>query len=196
MNVQVAQAAASDVPEVVETLAQAFDAVPIFRWFIPDAARREQILPVFFEAMVEAYLPWGQIHRSADGLAAAVWAPPGAQMTADVAAVLGERTAAAMGEYEARMTELRPLLAPWRYAGPHHYLHFLAVRPQAQGKGYGSALLRGVLERSDAQGIPAGLNATSEDNRRLYERHKFVVRQEVTLRDSPPLWCMLREPQR
>ena len=76
---------------------------------------------------------------------------------------------------------------------PHWFLHFLAVRPSVQGQGHGSALLRPMLERCDAEGIPAYLDATSEDNRRLYERHKFVVVSEVTLRDSPPLWCMLRK---
>jgi pimeloyl-ACP methyl ester carboxylesterase len=47
----------------------------------------------------------------------------------------------------------------------------------------------------DAEGVPAYLDATSPDNRRLYERHQFVVRQTLTLRDSPPLWSMLRVAQ-
>jgi hypothetical protein len=53
-----------------------------------------------------------------------------------------------------------------------------------------------MLERCDADGIPAYLDATSEDNKRLYERNNFVVRKVLTLRDSPPLWSMLREPRR
>jgi ribosomal protein S18 acetylase RimI-like enzyme len=183
----------ADVPEVVETLAQAFDAVPIFRWFLPDASRRADILPAFFAAMVESHLSWSQIFRWVDGSAAAVWVPPGAQMPSAQAAELEERLPAVVGEYGARMRELRPLLEPWRPTVPHWYLHFLAVRPAAQGRGRGSALLRTVLDRCDADGIPAYLDATSEDNKRLYERHNFVVRQRVTLRDSPPLWCMLRE---
>jgi ribosomal protein S18 acetylase RimI-like enzyme len=195
MSPTVEQIGEADVPEVVETLAQAFHAVPIIRWAIPDDAVRAEILPDFFAAMVEAYLPWGQIFRSTDGSAAAVWAPPGAQMTAERSAVLQERGAAAMGEYGATFAGLQPLLEPWHPAEPHHYLHFLAVRPEVQGRGYGSTLLRAVLDGADAEGVPAYLDATSEDNKRLYERHNFVVRQEVTLRDSPPLWCMLREAQ-
>ncbi|MBA3742721.1 N-acetyltransferase [Sporichthya sp.] len=186
-------ASAIDLPEVVATLAEAFHAVPIFRWFIPDETRRAAILPAFFAAMCEAYLPWGEIHRSADGLAAAVWAPPGEHMPEAQAAVLGPKLAAALGEYGATSAEIRPLLAQWHPRYPHYFLHFLAVRPAAQGRGYGSALLRTVLDRCDAEGIPAHLDATSEENKRLYERHKFVVTARVTLRDSPPLWCMLRD---
>lgn len=180
---------------VVETLSSAFHEVPIFRWFIPDGARRAEILRAFFSATCEAYLPWGEIHRSGDGLAAAVWEPPGARMPEAQAATLQARLREVLGEYGPTMNEVGPLLARRRPREPHHFLHFLAVRPEVQGRGYGTALLRPVLERCDAAGIPAYLDATSEDNRRLYERHNFVVVQEVTLRDSPPLWCMLRAPQ-
>jgi ribosomal protein S18 acetylase RimI-like enzyme len=181
--------------EVVETLSSAFFDVPIFRWFIPDETRRAAILPAFFTAMCEAYLPWGEIHRSADGLAAAVWAPPGQHMPEAQSAVVGERLAALFGDDIARLGEIRALLAPGHPTRPHWFLHFLAVRPEAQGRGYGSALLRPMLERADAEGIPAYLDATSEENKRLYLRHNFVVQRTVTLRDSPPLWCMLREAQ-
>jgi GNAT superfamily N-acetyltransferase len=180
---------------VVETLSQAFHEVPIFGWFIPDDERRAEILRSFFAATCEAQLPWGEIHRSADGLAAAVWEPPGSRMPEAQAATLRARLPELLGEYGPTMNEVGPLLARWRPTEPHYFLHFLAVRPEAQGRGYGSALLRPVLERCDAEGIPAYLDATSEDNRRLYERHNFVVLSEVTLRDSPPLWCMLREAQ-
>lgn len=183
----------NDLPAVVETLSQAFFDVPIFRWFVPDDARRAAILPAFFSAMCEAYLPWGEIHRSADGLAAALWEPPGARMPEPQAAMLSARLPDVLREYGPTMNEVGPLLAPWHPREPHYFLHFLAVRPEVQGRGYGTALLRPVLERCDAEGIPAYLDATSEANRRLYERHKFVVVQEVTLRDSPPLWCMVRE---
>lgn len=191
LNVQVASA--TDLPAVVATLSEAFHAVPIFRWFIPDDGRRAEILPAFFSAMCEAYLPWGEIHRSSDGRAAALWEPPGARMPEAQAAVLAERLPEVLGEYGSTMNEVGPLLAPWHPSEPHYFLHFLAVRPEAQGRGYGSALLRPVLDRCDAEGIPAYLDATSEENKRLYERHEFVVQHKVTLRDSPPLWCMLRE---
>lgn len=193
---EVVLATEGDLPEVVETLASAFHAVPIFRWFIPDDDVRAEILPGFFAAMCEAYRPWGVIHRSADGLAAAVWAPPGQHMPAEQAAALGARLPAVLGSHIGKLGELRPQLAECHPTVPHWFLHFLAVRPAAQGQGYGSALLTPMLARADAEQIPAYLDATSPENKRLYERNNFVVQREVTLRDSPPLWSMLRDPVR
>ena len=43
--------------------------------------------------------------------------------------------------------------------------------------------------------MPAYLEATSEDNRRLYERHGFVIVDELAVAGSPPLWAMWRQPR-
>lgn len=194
MSAQIAGAAASDVPEVVETICQAFAADPIFRWWMPDAGRRAEIMPAFFGALCEAYLPWGEIYRSIDGLAAAVWAPPGGELGAGGSAALDAAIAGAVGAYGETMREMGAARAAGHPKEPHFYLHLLASRPPAQRRGYGSALLRTVLDRCDAEGFPAYLEATSAENKRLYERHGFVLLQAVTVRDSPPLWLMWREP--
>ena len=76
----------------------------------------------------------------------------------------------------------------------HHYLWFLGVRPAWQGRGYGSALLRAVLDDADRTGTPAYLEATSPDNCRLYQRHGFRVTGELTVAGGPSLWAMWREP--
>lgn len=190
----VRRAAAQDVAEVVETICQAFAADPIFRWWMPDARRRAEILPVFFGALCTAYLPWGEIHRSADGLAAAVWAPPGAALGEERSAALAAALEAAVGEYGGTMREMGAARAAGHPTQPHFYLHLLAARPPAQGRGYGSALLRAVLQRCDEEGMPAYLEATSAPSRRLYQRHGFRDLEAVSVRDSPPLWLMWREP--
>ncbi|MGW2570864.1 N-acetyltransferase family protein [Streptomyces sp. NPDC001537] len=56
--------------------------------------------------------------------------------------------------------------------------HFYLV-PHCQGRGLGSAVLRTVLQRADAQGLTVGLNVLQGSAaRRLYERHGFVVEAE------------------
>lgn len=47
----------------------------------------------------------------------------------------------------------------------------------------------------DALGDAAYLEATSPDNRRLYERHGFEVTGEIVVPDGPTLWAMWRDPQ-
>lgn len=76
---------------------------------------------------------------------------------------------------------------------PHWYLPLIGVQPSKQGNGYGSALLRASLARSDADGAPAYLEATSERNVPLYERHGFVRLGTIRAGSSPPLVPMLRE---
>jgi hypothetical protein len=57
--------------------------------------------------------------------------------------------------------------------------------------------MRPILERCDREGLPAYLEASSPRNRALYERHGFVVVEEMRLaKDSPPLWRMWRKPRR
>jgi ribosomal protein S18 acetylase RimI-like enzyme len=185
-----------EVAEVTLTLAAAFHDDPVFTWCVPDPARRSDVLPAFFRLATGAVLPSGEASIVADGRAAALWVPPGRpavaeadadEFTAAVAELVGadgERTFALM----AMLDEIHP-------TEPHRFLWFIGAHPVAQGQGRGSALLRDMLARSDAQATPAYLDATSERNRRLYERHGFEVVGRHTVAGSPPVWAMRRSPR-
>ncbi len=81
-------------------------------------------------------------------------------------------------------------------AARHYYLFAIGVRPEAQGRGIGSALLRHVLPECDRARVPAYLENTNARNIPLYLRHGFEVTQELTLPfGGPKLWLMLRQPQ-
>jgi ribosomal protein S18 acetylase RimI-like enzyme len=77
---------------------------------------------------------------------------------------------------------------------PHHYLAFLAVHPDAQNRGIGSALLDRHHARLDRAGLPAYLEANDPRNRDLYLRHGYRVRSVIDLPDGPPLRSMWRTP--
>ncbi|MET7938399.1 GNAT family N-acetyltransferase [Streptomyces sp. NPDC005322] len=56
------------------------------------------------------------------------------------------------------------------------WLEHFYLAPHHQGRGLGSAVLRTVLERTDAQNMTVRLNVLQGSAaRRLYERHGFVV---------------------
>jgi GNAT superfamily N-acetyltransferase len=56
------------------------------------------------------------------------------------------------------------------------WLEHFYLAPHHQGRGLGSAVLRAVLARIDAQGVSVRLNVLQGSAaRRLYERHGFVV---------------------
>ncbi|GFR51444.1 hypothetical protein Agub_g13737 [Astrephomene gubernaculifera] len=57
--------------------------------------------------------------------------------------------------------------------GSFGYIAFLATRPEWRGRGLGSRLLRHLTDKADAAGRWCYLEATNEDNARLYQRHGF-----------------------
>lgn len=195
MGTEVTRISEGDIPEVVETLAQGFFDDPIFRWWLPAEGRRKEILPEFFGLVVETYLPGGEIYRTGDGVAAAVWAPPGIESSEEETAQFMSAVGEVTGEYAETAFEIFEALEAKHPTDSHSYLFLLAARPGFQGRGLGSALLREVLDGCDRTGVPAYLEATCADNRRLYERHGFVTTGEITVRDSPPLYPMWREPR-
>lgn len=78
---------------------------------------------------------------------------------------------------------------------PHWYLAVLGTHPDHQGHGVGSSLITAVTDRCDEEGLAAYLESSKERNVPFYERHGFVVTERVSVRDSPPLWLMRREPR-
>jgi GNAT superfamily N-acetyltransferase len=188
-------ASEQDVPTIAAILADAFQADPVFAWCVPDSDLRQAALPAFFDLFARAVARTGEMHLADGG--AALWVSPGrgavpAEEEESFGAAIGE----IMGEDAERTFALMAVIEEQHPTTPHYYLPFIGVRAAAQGKGVGSALLRTVLDRCDNEGVPAYLEATSEDNRRLYERHGFVVQRELAVDDSPPLYAMWREPIR
>ena len=56
-------------------------------------------------------------------------------------------------------------------------------------------LLRQRLDAFDERGEAAYLETQKPDNVPYYERHGFVVREAVSVADSPPVWLMWRDPR-
>ncbi|MER5600272.1 GNAT family N-acetyltransferase [Streptomyces sp. NPDC002265] len=78
-----------------------------------------------------------------------------------------------------------------RPRGDGLWLEHFYLAPRHQGRGLGSAVLRTLLERTDAQGMTVGLNVLQgSPARRLYERHGFVVESQ-----DPVDVFMVRPPQ-
>jgi ribosomal protein S18 acetylase RimI-like enzyme len=189
------RASAADVPTVSDTLAGAFQHDPVLSWIIPDPVQRHARLPAVFEAFTEVYLAHHETHLVGEGAGAALWAPPGvAPMDEHQAQSFGEQQVALLGEDAERAFVLGELFEQQHPAQPCWYLQFMGVAPEQQGRGLGSHLLTTVLQRGDADGAPCYLEATSPDNRRLYERHGFETVGEILLPQGPAVWPMWRAP--
>ncbi|MEC7960977.1 MAG: GNAT family N-acetyltransferase [Pseudomonadota bacterium] len=73
------------------------------------------------------------------------------------------------------------------------YLAFIAVDPSKQGSGIGSFILKEALKMIDEKKERAYLEASSERNMSLYERHGFECIGKIQINDSPPAFQMIRE---
>ena len=191
----------ADIDAVADDLNEAFRTDPQFCWFLRDDTRREAARLRFMKMLLkEIALPTGEVTRPAGGGAVAIWIPSHAlgpnsllQELRVFPTILGATGFGRIGRLAAMrkvMDELHPM------ARPHAYLWFLGVRPEAQGLGVGSRMLKAGLAKVDAAGLPAYLESSNEANVPLYRRYGFEVMTEFRARpDAPPAWAMWREPQ-
>jgi hypothetical protein len=76
---KVRKAAPDDLPQLSTALTRAFFNDPLFAWALPNADRRQRLLPEFFTLFTSAFLRHHQTYTTeGDVVAAALWAPPGA----------------------------------------------------------------------------------------------------------------------
>ena len=187
--------------EVAALLGRAFDDDPLAIYIFPESRVRANGLRRFFDIQLRAmFLGAGESHgasseRSGELRAAALWLPPG-RPAAGLGAVLhlvpllrytGRRTG--------RTLRLLGAVDSKHPKTPHYYLGVLGTDPSFQGKGLGSAVMEPVLERCDAEGMPAYLESSKERNVPFYRRHGFEVVEELEVSGAPPLWLMWREPR-
>ncbi|NHA69479.1 GNAT family N-acetyltransferase [Phycicoccus flavus] len=184
------------VPVVAATLAAAFDNDPIFTWVAPDPALRRAGLPGWFAVAAAGLERHGRSWQSAACSAAALWVPPSTEPLSEAEGVLlGEATAPLGAGAMERSGVISAAMEAVHPQEPHHYLWLLGVSPDQQGAGLGTGLLAQYLTQLDSAGEAAYLEATSPQNRRLYERHGFEVTGVIQAENSPPLWAMWREPR-
>lgn len=189
----------ADVQPVARALARAFYDDPHFSWIVRDDTRRMAALERGFAKFIERI--WlrqdeGYTHERLIG--AALWMPPDTWHTGLLPQLL--LLPAIVRILRTDTTRLLKVLTFIEKKHPrkprHWYLPIIGVVPSWQGRGYGSALQRPVLERCDADRVPAYLEASSLRSRALYERNGFKTIEECSYaKDGPPLWRMWREPQ-
>ncbi|MCK2213846.1 GNAT family N-acetyltransferase [Actinomadura sp. ATCC 31491] len=188
MRPDVRAASAADAPEVAELIATAFAGLKHVTYLVPDRRERHRVLAASFLILVEHALEHGEIHLAEEGRAVAVWIPH----TAPPPALAGydRRLAEAAGEWLERFRTLDALFARNRPAEPHHYLAVMAVHPDRQNQGLGSALLR--HQHGRLGGGAAYLEASSAGSRDLYARHGYRAREPFALPDGTLFWPMWR----
>jgi ribosomal protein S18 acetylase RimI-like enzyme len=188
--------------ELSDALATAFHNAPVFGWLLPNPSTRTAALRRFFAIETRhIVLPRRRSTgatptATGQALGAALVLPPERWRTP--LRVQAAHAPSYLRVFRQRLPRALGVLAtlerhhPHR---PHYYLPYIGVRPDAQGRGLGTALLTPVLERCDREDLPAYLEASSPDNARLYRRLGFTTQEVLRPLGSPPIELMIRNPR-
>ncbi len=192
-----------DRNEVVAVTARAFWNDPLFDYFTRDLLHEYELLPRLFRAYLKDVAgPEAAVwvaERAGRPRGVAGWISPGGyprSATQELGRTLRTLRVIARAELRTRAIRLLREVEARHPRDPHWYLSILATDPTAQGRGVGSALLGPVLERCDGESLLAYTETQKRDNVSWYGRFGFVVADTVELADTPPVWCLLREPAR
>ena len=175
-----------------------FFQLPQCAYLVPSLDDRLQVHADYFGLLTEHAHNYGRVDviddPAGDGFAAAaVWFdytreapdPPNYE----------ERLVAMAGQYLDRFQALDELFAKHHPHDAHWHLAFLAVHPDHQDQGLGSKLMKRTHDELDAAGVPQYLEATNENNVRLYRRTGYADMEtfEMPLPDGTPFFRMWRQ---
>lgn len=197
-------------PEVGPTLTDAFADDPFMAWIFGGVDDRRAALRVWWDWLVAHGPDGGEVWRTDDAGAAAIWYPPRharpegeppaePEPTEDrgdapvdpfvelLTGLIGERVGEVLAFF-GRGSAMHP-------PEPHWYLLALGTRTDRQGRGLAARLVRPVLDRCDAEGLGVYLESSNPRNIPFYHRLGFAEVGELwTPDDSAVVTGMWRTP--
>lgn len=170
----IVRAGEADIGVLSQVIADAFFPLAPCRWLIGDEAARRDIFPGYFRMYVEHAMADGLVHTTPARDAAALWIPLGPQLPGPPDGY-DEHLAEITGPWVERFAVFDAELDDHHLTGlEHHHLAILAVRPDRQGQGTGTALLDAHHTVLDQKGMTAYLEASDERTRSSYLRHGYA----------------------
>ena len=184
-------------------IARAFAADPLAVYTCPDPHDYTQRMPWHFSASIRYGHLFGEAITTAGQRAAiGVWFPPDAtETTPERLAQAGldqapQKLGALAAERFATVSDHIDSLHAKEMTEPHWYVWLLAVDPSRRGQGLGSALVRSLTAKADAQGAPVYLWTVQPHNVPFYEHLGFqVVTHAIEPSSRMPFWTFRRNPR-
>jgi GNAT superfamily N-acetyltransferase len=193
----IVRAGEADIQVLSQVIAGAFFPLAPCQWLIPDQTARRDILPGYFAMYLQHAISDGLVHTTPGRDAAALWLPLGPQPPQPPDGY-DELLPEVTGPWIERFVAFDAELDAHHLTGvEHHHLAILAVRPDRQGQGIGSALLDAYHAVLDDKNTVAYLEASDERTRRIYLHHNYVdYGTPIQLADGPHMFPMTRRPSR
>lgn len=193
MPVQIQVANLGQATQILSTTVLAFCTDTFVRWAVPEPHKYLTSYPEIFKVFIDAAIK-SQTAYFAEGFSgAAIWIPSDVDVDSQAITVAIQNLEPSplndfMGELFEKFTAFHP-------SEQHWYMPLMGVDPSCQGRGIGSALLKHSLEQCDHLKQLAYLEASSKQNRSLYERHGFETMGSIQVGNSPELFPMIRQPR-
>ncbi len=196
-----------DVEKATVTLTRAFHEDPLVQLIFPNPEERKRYSQVFWKFMIKDGVKYGEVYSPTSKIeGVAKWLPPrkehmgiwrtirsgGIKIGIDLTKQKDER------KYSPRkiekITNNIVRIHKELMKEPHWYLACIGVDPDHQGKGYGSKLIKPMLERIEKTGYPVFLETNFEGNVGLYEHLGFDLIDETKIPETEIVnWAMIRK---
>ena len=194
-------ATSSDRAKLADALASAFSQDPLFTWMAGAGPNKplEPKLRVLFDTFLKLDLEREQhlVFADESDRGVAIWKAPNKwkMPTGDMLRALPSMLRA-FGTKAPRMIGAISAIEKVHPKEEHYYLEVLGTRQDMQSKGVGSAVIRHMLDRCDAEGMPAYLESSNVRNVPFYARHGFKTTGEIAVgKGAPTVTAMWREPR-
>jgi GNAT superfamily N-acetyltransferase len=194
---RVERAGAGDAGVLTQVIADAFDSLEVSQWLIPDQDDRRAIFPSYFDIFTETALTDGLVLTTPARDAAALWIPVGADGPGEPPEGYHDWLTVVTGQNAARFRMLDGEFDRHHLAGvAHEHLAMMAVRPDRQRLGIGTALLNARHAVLDLRGTPAYLEASDPGKRAIYLKHGYAdYGGPIELPGGPRMYPMVRQPR-
>ena len=191
----------NQIGKSAEIVAAAFYHYPMMAHYFPNPQRRKRWLPWYMEKTLSCAMRYGDVFATADFSGIMFVLPPG-------------HTRLSQGEYIRNGFLMTPLVMGLQNylksdaceqfvanthekllgGRAHYYLWGLVADPKAQRKGAGSALMKALTDRAEAENMPIYLETHDENNVTYYKRFGFgLIHQDIIPKHGLDIWCMIRE---
>ena len=190
--------------KAAEVATSAFFNYPMMNHYCPNLKKRKHWLPWYMEKTLNCAIRYGEVLVTSDYSGVMFVLPPGHTRLTDkefiqngflfLPFVMGFRNYIKSSECEKFVADMQEQLMKGQ---EHYYLWGLVTDPKAQGKGIGSALLKKLTDKADAQNTSIYLETHEQKNVSYYERFGFnLIHKDTIPNHGLDIWCMLRKAEK
>lgn len=182
---------ATELVAARSVLGAAFADDPMMAWIFRDVPAREHVAALWIGLFVEALATVGAVDVAVDDdgrvLGVAAWRRDGTPMPFGELPTIGGLMSAVLDD--ARLGEVLTGLGEFaarKPAPPYHYLMFLGVHPDGQGRGIGRLLVTAGQRRAQTEGQDVYLESTNTRNLTFYASCGFSALPSFSLGPDGP----------